>query len=445
MFTKLQTSIASQNIWRIRRVSHSFFPALRLQFYKLRHLHLSPAVQMIDHLQYNIGVPAEELAKYCPGGYHPVHLGDVLDKGRYKILDKLGFGSFSTVWLARDEVNNINVSIKIVVAEMSDRQNRELDILQSIKLNGDPNHPGQKHVSHLLDSFYHEGPNGRHLCVVLELLGPKISSVADRRPNYRLEGKLARQISSQLLLAVDYLRSCGVAHGDIHMGNVLFRISRSDNTPTVANSRVGKVSKKDGSPSEKGVPEYLVEPVEYRFDKDELLDEVQLVDFGESFFISNPPKSVYTPMSLHPPELVFKHPLTEAIDIWNLGCTTYELVTGRTPFEAGMDDHELIPQFQKVLGGVPEQWIQDALKAGVLKEEPDASVAKNFLPLEEDIRASYANGYDKETLDLDEEDLTKLGSYLRRMCIVEPTRRANSTELMSHPWIQVDKRIHNGE
>jgi serine/threonine-protein kinase SRPK3 len=58
---------------------------------------------MIDQFQYKIGVPAEELAGYGPGGYHPVRLGDTLDDGRYQILNKLGFGSFSTVWLARDE------------------------------------------------------------------------------------------------------------------------------------------------------------------------------------------------------------------------------------------------------------------------------------------------------------------------------------------------------
>ena len=51
---------------------------------------------------------------------------------------------------------------------------------------------------------------------------------------------------------------------------------------------------------------------------------------------------------------------------------TYELVTGRTPFEAWMDNRELVPQFQKVLGGVPDQWIQDALRTGVLTGEPDS-------------------------------------------------------------------------
>jgi serine/threonine-protein kinase SRPK3 len=46
--------------------------------------------------------PAEDITKYSPGGYHPVHLGDCFNDGQYKVIDKLGFGSFSTVWLARD-------------------------------------------------------------------------------------------------------------------------------------------------------------------------------------------------------------------------------------------------------------------------------------------------------------------------------------------------------
>lgn len=52
---------------------------------------------------------------------------------------------------------------------------------------------------------------------------------------------------------------------------------------------------------------------------------------------------------------------------------------GRSPLEAFMDDCELIPQLQKVLGGLPEQWIQEGLETGVLKEKPDGKFAKKRL------------------------------------------------------------------
>lgn len=48
---------------------------------------------------------------------------------------------------------------------------------------------------------------------------------------------------------------------------------------------------------------------------------------------------------------------------------TYELVTGRSPFEAGMNDTALIPQFETVVGGVPDQWVSEAVSKGILLED----------------------------------------------------------------------------
>ena len=44
----------------------------------------------------------EDWEDYCQGGYHPVHIGDTFSDSRYTTVFKLGWGLFSTVWLAKD-------------------------------------------------------------------------------------------------------------------------------------------------------------------------------------------------------------------------------------------------------------------------------------------------------------------------------------------------------
>lgn len=44
----------------------------------------------------------EDWEDYVKGGYHPVHIGDKFSDGRYVVVRKLGWGHFSTVWLAKD-------------------------------------------------------------------------------------------------------------------------------------------------------------------------------------------------------------------------------------------------------------------------------------------------------------------------------------------------------
>lgn len=44
----------------------------------------------------------EKLSRYEPGGHRPVHQEIIFKEGRYRIVDKLDWGGFSTVWLTRD-------------------------------------------------------------------------------------------------------------------------------------------------------------------------------------------------------------------------------------------------------------------------------------------------------------------------------------------------------
>lgn len=43
----------------------------------------------------------ESINEYRRGGYHPVVIGDVF-QNRFRVIRKVGWGNFSTVWLCRD-------------------------------------------------------------------------------------------------------------------------------------------------------------------------------------------------------------------------------------------------------------------------------------------------------------------------------------------------------
>lgn len=43
----------------------------------------------------------EGKAAYRPGGFHPVYIGDIFND-RYEVLNKIGYGGYSTVWLVKD-------------------------------------------------------------------------------------------------------------------------------------------------------------------------------------------------------------------------------------------------------------------------------------------------------------------------------------------------------
>jgi serine/threonine-protein kinase SRPK3 len=55
----------------------------------------------------------EGIEDYKIGGYHPCHVGEVLSN-RYVLVQKLGWGHFSTVWLAKDFKHNNYVAVKIM-------------------------------------------------------------------------------------------------------------------------------------------------------------------------------------------------------------------------------------------------------------------------------------------------------------------------------------------
>lgn len=76
--------------------------------------------------------------------------------------------------------------------------------------------PPTKHVVQVLDSFMHQGPNGDHRCIVLELLGPsvgKIMSLYTRAEDDMPKPDLVVRMAEQVLEGLQFVHHAGIAHG----------------------------------------------------------------------------------------------------------------------------------------------------------------------------------------------------------------------------------------
>ncbi|CAN3376327.1 hypothetical protein DIURU_004065 [Diutina rugosa] len=168
----------------------------------------------------------EDLNDYAPGGYHPCFIGETYKNGKYTLVRKLGWGHFSTVWLARDNDKHSHVAMKVVrsARQYTETALDEIKMLDKITTS-DVLHPGHDHVIQLLDTFTHKGTNGTHVVMVFEVLGENLLSLIRRYKHRGIPIVFVKQIAKQLLSALDFLhRKCEVIHTDMKPENVLIEI-----------------------------------------------------------------------------------------------------------------------------------------------------------------------------------------------------------------------------
>jgi serine/threonine protein kinase len=113
----------------------------------------------------------------------------------------------------------------------------ELSILEKISSVASKD-PDAQHITILLDEFQHEGPNGKHQCLVFEAMGASVASLVEELPENKpkVYGKverypkwMAKKILLHALRGLAFLHRNGVVHGDIQPGNILFSIQGIDN------------------------------------------------------------------------------------------------------------------------------------------------------------------------------------------------------------------------
>ena len=192
----------------------------------------------------------EGLSEYKINGYHPVHVGEIL-LDRYVIMQKIGFNNFSTEWLSLDVKYNNYVSIKIQKSSQQyiDLAYDEIEILNEIdKHNNDKkwveslkeywkDEPEKikvvlrdhTHIRQLLNSFIYHGQNGKHFCMVYEIMGINLLEIIKKYNYNGISIPFVRIITKQLLIGLDYLhRICGIIHTDLKPENILVSLSKNE-------------------------------------------------------------------------------------------------------------------------------------------------------------------------------------------------------------------------
>ncbi|KAK3349062.1 kinase-like domain-containing protein [Lasiosphaeria hispida] len=330
----------------------------------------------------------EHIQDYQPGGYHPIHLGDILNG--YHVIHKLGSGGFATIWLARN--GNIQdttkyVALKVIRADASGDDCPELIMSRlipskSTELEEREHDAGLESICLPLEHFKIEGPNGSHLCFVYPVLGLRVSHGAFRASDDL--GKILRQVCYKVAAGLASLHAEGICHGDLTPQNILHPITGLDGLPE------GEMIKILGEPQRNPVldasgkensssngPKYLVYPVNWgKLDAKFFVQTPQIIDFGEAFEVSQPPPDLGTPGPYRSPELLLDLENVAGVssDLWALGCTLFEIRTGRKLFNLFADEYDdYLDAMCMILGKLPEPWWSTTWEArkAVYKDEAD--------------------------------------------------------------------------
>ena len=316
----------------------------------------------------------ENLEGYCVGGYHPVEIGDQFCDGKYIIVHKLGAGTAATVWLAQATYGDHKkqyVAMKILTADNSQDDCNELRLQEHLQSQAAARQRLSS-VSVLLDSFWIEGPNGKHLCLTFEAAGPSISML--RRSEKKIRPDVMRSLALQMAEGLKELHDAGVISGDLSSNNLLLRLVDINSwTVEELHERLGhpiavEIETAKGEPLDEHAPKAAYLPCRFNkdnnvfdfFNADLLKPEIVFVDLAEGRLTSETPADHATGWSIEyaaPETLWFAEMQDQMSDVWALACIWYEMRTSTKLFEDSHRGPEGIQNnIVETIGAIPESW-----------------------------------------------------------------------------------------
>ncbi|KAI1406366.1 kinase-like protein [Hypoxylon fuscum] len=454
-----------------------------------------PGEEIIEYESTGSGLGVEDVQMYNPGGHHPVHLDDILD-GRFEVTHKLGNGGFGIVWLCRDLVLKKWRAVKILTAKHSSKGIEER-IFNHLRNQCTSEDLAKNHISLPLEDFWIQGPNGRHLCVVMPVFGWAVSSWRLAQRGWKeTTNTNARDVCRQIIESLHFLHSHGICHGDFRPNNILMKIegindlSQEEILELMGEPECIEIETVSGQPPGPRAPEYCVPPVDPFWCENISTNSIVIIDFGESFFTENSPKSTGIPNLYAPPEVMFENSGKPGpySDIWALACTIFEVRTSEPLFTTSgslidipIDDIELYlgrlpPVYSKAYlkmlrkirsPSTPRRRESDSESANSKAlNEPELQQMMQSDPLEKE-RVEFAKGsgysdvlearlgaenkvyrdlQDPKDLPPDQqsefivwkysrEEVVQFADLLRKMLSYEPAERIQSKSVIWHPWV----------
>lgn len=427
----------------------------------------------------------EPVEEYAALRFHPVHLGDLLGADdRYRVLHKLGWGSFGTVWLCRDTLARRYVAVKIVAADHVENESLEKCI------------PQADFLVATLDTFFLDGPNGRHRCLVFPLLGPPLSPRMWCKLDLKSVGPSLRSYSRQAVEAVKLLHQHNICHADFRPQNILLKLKNLDHLEEeelfsiLGSPNTADVNTRDGTVLPDSFPQYLVDPVDFTsdaFDHKYLADEICVIDFGSAFKMNEAPLGWALPNHYCPPEAFIRSVEPEetemqddgqtdedsrmpnaqstkskpisgiATDLWALGCTLFEIRTQTDMFDWMLDEGALVHERSRYLGATPSKEVFDAWDAWNLsnrrryfnddgtrtdgtKDEDHASLLEDMIaqPLKIFLPDKDGRLHEKKS-EITREEAALLADLLKKIMRYDPDQRLALNDILDHEWFRFSR------